>query len=109
MYDLAKEVQFDVRGQGNKSTRDRTQLKLLKSPAIMTAGISYIIFLSSVTNELCKILKLLLQEKHAGNKSDLINEEIVAIVDKLVEYKCLSMKQHKQVLIRCNLLHTNKK
>ena len=53
--------------------------------------------------KLCDRLKLLLQEKHAGNNSDIINEEIVAIVDKLLEYKCISKKQHKQILIKCNL------
>ena len=39
LYDFAKEMQFHVRGQGRKSTRDRTLIKLLKSPAIMAPGI----------------------------------------------------------------------
>ena len=33
----------------------------------------------------------------------MINGKIVAIVDKLVEYKCKSKKQHKQNLIKCNI------
>ena len=45
---------------------------------------------------------MLLQEKQAGNNSDLINQEIVAIVDKLLEYKCISKKQHEQILNNCN-------
>ena len=49
--------------------------------------------------------KLLLQEKQAENNSDTINEEIIAIVDKLLEKKCTSKKQHKQILNKCNLLH----
>ena len=104
MYDLAKEMHFDLRAQGNKSTRDRTLTKLLKSPAITASGVSKTIFLSSDPNELCDRLKLLLQEKNAGNNSDIINDEIVAIIDKLLEYKCISKKQHKQILIKCNLL-----
>ena len=40
--------------------------------------------------------------------SDIINEEIIAVVDKLLEYKCISTKQHKQILIKCNLLRTKK-
>ena len=104
MYDFAKEMNFDLKAQGNKSTRDRTLIKLLKSPAIMASGVSKSIFLSSDPDELCSRLKLLLQEKHAGNNSDIINDEIVAIVDKLLEYKCISKKQHKQILIKCNLL-----
>ena len=104
MYDFAKEMHFDLKAVGKKSTRDRTLIKLLKSPAIMASGASNTIFLSSDPNELCDRLKLLLQEKHAGNNSDLINDEIVAIVDKLLEYKCISKKQHKQILTKCNLL-----
>ena len=70
----------------------------------MDSGFSETIILSSDPNELCDRLKLLLQEKHGGNISNLIDEKIVAIVDKLLEYKCISKKQHKQNLIKCNLL-----
>ena len=45
--------------------------------------------------ELLKRLKLLLEEKRFGNNSVIINEEIVAIVDKLLEDKCVSEKQHR--------------
>ena len=48
----------------------------------MASGISNIIILSSDPDELCNRLKILLQEKQAGNNSDIINEEINAIVDK---------------------------
>ena len=107
MYDFAKEMHFDQNAVGNKSTRDRKLIKLLKSPGLMVSasGISKTIFLSSDPDELCERLKLLLQEKHAGNNSDIINEEIVVIVDKLLEYKCISWKQHKQILIKCNLIN----
>ena len=70
----------------------------------MASGVSKTKFLSSDPDELCDRLKLILQEKHAGNISDIINQEIVAIVDKLLEYKCISKKQQKQVLIKCNLI-----
>ena len=106
MYDFAKEMHFDQKALGKKSTRDRTLIKLLKSPGLMVSasGVSKTIFLSSDANELCDRLKLLLQEKHAGNDSDIINEEIVVIFDKLLEYKCITQKQHKQILYKCNLL-----
>ena len=105
MYDFAKEMHFDTKAQGNKSTRDKTLIKLLKSPGLMVSasGVSKTIFLSSDPDELCNRLKLLLQEKHAGNNSDIINDEIVAIIDKLLEYKCITKKQHKQILIKCNI------
>ena len=102
--EFAKEMNFNIKQKGNKSNRDKSIIRLLKSPAIMASGISKTIFLSSDPDELCIRLKLLLQEKHAGNNSDLINEEIVAIVDKLLEFKCIIKKQHNQILIKCNLL-----
>ena len=100
-------MQFDAKALGNKSTGDRKLIKLLNSPGLMVSasGISTTIFLSSDPNELCDRLKLLLQEKHAGSNSDITNDEIVAIVDKLLEYKCITKKQHKQILIKCNLLN----
>ena len=69
----------------------------------MASGVTTI-FLSENPDELCNRLKLLLHEKQAGNISDIINHENVAIVDKLLEYKCISKKQHKEILIKCNLL-----
>ena len=99
MYDFASEMNFDSKAQGIKSTRDRTLIKLLESPGLMlsASGVSKTIVLSSDPNELCDRLKLLLQEKQAGNNSDVINHEIVAILDKLLEYKCISKKQQKQI------------
>ena len=104
VYDFAKEMHFDTKALGNKSTRDRTLIILLKSPAIMASGVSKKKILSSDPNELCDRLKLLLQEKHAGSNSDIINDEIVTLIDKLLEYKCISKKQHKQILLKCNPL-----
>ena len=107
MYDFAKEMNFDVKATGNKSIPDRTFIKLLNSRGLMVpaSGILNTIFLSSNPDELCDRLKFLLQQKRAGNISHLINQELVAIVDKLLEYKCISKKQHTQLLIKRNLLH----
>ena len=107
MYEFAKEMHFDQKAVSNKSTRDKTLIKLLKSPSLLVSasGVSKRIFLSSDANELCDRLRLLLQEKHAGSNSDIINDEIVAITDKLLEYNCKSKKQHKQILIKCNLIN----
>ena len=97
-------MNYDTKSPGRPSIRHDSVVKILNSPAIMASGVSNIIILSSDPNESCDRLRLLLQEKHAGNNSDLINDEIIAIVDKLLEYKCISKKQHKQILIKCNLL-----
>ena len=107
MFDFAKETHLDVRGHGRKSTRGSTHIKLLKSPGVMVSasGISNTFFLSSNPDEFCDRITLFLQEKHAGDNSDTINKEIIAKVDKLLEYNCISEEQHKQILIKCNLLH----
>ena len=86
MYDFAKEMNFDMRAQRNKSIRDRKLTNLLNSPGLMVSasGVSETIFLSSDPNELCNRLKILLQEKQAGNNSDIINQEIIVIIDKLL-------------------------
>ena len=52
---------------------------------ISASGVSKTIFLPSDPNELCDRLRLLLQEKQAGNNSNIFNEEIVVIVNNLVE------------------------
>ena len=71
----------------------------------MPSGISKTLCLSSDPDELCNRLKLLFQEEEeAGSNSDTINHEINALVVNLLEYKCISMKQHKQILIKGNLL-----
>ena len=110
LYDFAKEVNFDLKAQGNKFTRDRTLIKLLKSPSLMisASGISNTIFLQSDSDRICNRLKLLMQEVQAGKKSDKINEEINVRPDKLLECKCISEEQYKQVLIKFNLLHAKK-
>ena len=55
MYDFAKEMNFDLKAQGNKSTRDRTLIKLPKSPGLLVSasGVSKTILLSSDPDELC--------------------------------------------------------
>ena len=62
-------------------------IKLLKSPAFIASRVTTI-FLPKNPDELCTRIKLLLQEKQAGNNSNIINDEIIAVVDKLLEYKC---------------------
>ena len=104
IYEFGKEMNFNIRQKGQKSHREKSMINLLKSPAIMASGVTTIL-LSENPFELYERLKILLQEKQAGNNCDVINDEIVAIVEKLLEHKCITKKQHKQILIKCNLLH----
>ena len=77
---------FDIGGVGNKSNRDKILTKLPKPPGLMisASGISKTIILPSDVNELSNRLKLLLQEKQAGNNSEIINEKILVIVEKII-------------------------
>ena len=110
-------MKFNIKQKERESPRNESLIKLLKSPAIMARSFkqkfslkaktqnlkeSKTKFLSSDPNELCGRLKLLLQEIQAGNISNTINEEIIAIDDKLLEYKCISKKQHKNLLLKCS-------
>ena len=74
-------------------------MKIFRSPAIMASGNLIITILLSDPTKLCNRLGLLLQEKQAGNNSDIISDEIVAIVHKPLENKGISRKKHKQLFI----------
>ena len=60
------------------------------------------IFLPSDPDELVDQLKLLYFEKIGGNDNPQLNEQIIAIIDKLLEYECISPSQHQN--IRSNLI-----
>ena len=55
------------------------------------------IFLPSDPDELVDQLKLLYFEKVGGNDNPRLNEQIIAIVDKLLEYECISPSQHQNI------------
>ena len=75
-------MKIAIRQKGRKSSRDRTMVKVLESPAFMASGIP-IITLSSDPNELCARLKILLKIQ-GGNNSNTIDDENVAIADNLL-------------------------
>ena len=85
---------FNIKQKGRKNPRDEFLIRLFKSPDIMAVGISTI-FVPENPKDLSDRINISLQEEQAGNNSDVINEDMVAILDKLLEYKCISKKQHK--------------
>ena len=68
------------RALGIKSIRNKSLIRLLKSPAIMAGSLKEpkTRLLSSNPNELCDRIKLLLQMKEAGNNCNIINGKIIA-------------------------------
>ena len=71
---------------------------------ISASGISNTKILSSDPDESCKRLNLLIQEKRAGENLVIIIEEMVAILDELSEYKCMTPTQHRKIIKNCNFL-----
>ena len=57
------------------------------------------VFLPSDPDELVDQLKLLYFEKLGGNDNPQLNEQIIAIVDKLLEYECITTNQHQNTII----------
>ena len=99
IYGVGKEMKSNNNQVGRKSNRDTSLIKLFESIAIMASGISTIISREN-PNEICDRLKILLQEKQAGEIFKKTDEEIVAIAEKLLEYNCISTKQHKFLLLK---------
>ena len=63
MYDFPKQMNFDLKCLGGKSTRDSTFINLLKSPGLIVcaSGISNTTLVPSDPDELCNRLKLIMQ------------------------------------------------
>ena len=55
---------------------------------------SHFFFLPFFSDELVDQLKLLHFEKVGGNDRVLLNEQIIAIADKLLEHECITPSQH---------------
>ena len=100
MCGFGKKIHCDVKAPDKKSDRDRSFKRLPTSSGIMAFGIPTI-FLPENPSELFDRLTLLLQENQSGNNSDKINDEIIAIVDKLLENKCIAKKQRKILQVKC--------
>ena len=83
MFEFAKQINFVERALGFESARDKSVIRLFTSPAIMASGISTLV-LPETLGKLCDGLKILLQEKQAGNNSITINGKLVAIADRLL-------------------------
>ena len=78
------EMHFNIPATG-KSKRDRTLRNNYHNRRSILASGLRTVFLSENPDELCYRIKLLLQEKRGGNVSNIINEEIVALFDKILE------------------------
>ena len=61
------------------------------------SGLNFV-FLPSDPDELVDQLKLLYFEKVGGNDNPMLNEQIIAIADKILQYQCITTNQHQNLL-----------
>ena len=85
---MCKEIHFDEKALGNKGIKDKSLIKLLKWPAIRGSGVPTLLSQEN-PNELCDRIKLFLLEKQVGKYSNIFNEKVIAIADKVLEYNCI--------------------
>ena len=101
------EMHFDIHSTGHstgKSNRDKTLPNNYYSKrALLASGFEEVIFLSENPNELCNRLCLINQEKQAGNDTNKFDNEIIAILDKLLKYKSITPSQCEKNLKKFNL------
>ena len=53
--------------------------------------------LPSIPDELVDHVTLIVIEKVGGNDNPMLSEQIIAIVDKLLEYECITLNQHHKI------------
>ena len=61
------------------------------------SGLNFV-FLPSDPDELVDQLKLLYFENVGGNDNPMLNEQLIAIADKLLQYQCITTNQHQNIL-----------
>ena len=62
------------------------------------SGFNQYVFLPSDPDELVDQLKLIVLEKVGGNDNPMLNEQIIAIADKLLQYQCITTNQHQNLV-----------
>ena len=69
-------MSFSIKQKARKCPGDQFVTNLIKSPAIMVSG-NFKMFSPSNPNEFCVRLKKLLQEKQAGNNSEILTRKFL--------------------------------
>ena len=101
-----EEIQFDIHAK-DKCFRDENLIRnFYNNRTLLASGLQKVIFLSENSNEICLGICLIIQEKQPRNHTIKFDDEIIAKVDKMLEYKSNTPKQYKQTLNIFNLLHT---
>ena len=90
------EMHFDIHAK-SKSFRDKNLKKnFYNKRVLLGSDLQKGIFLSVNPDEICNRLRLIIQEKRAGNDANRFDSGVIPIVDKLLDYKCITRTQHKK-------------
>ena len=107
IIEFMDEIRFDVHARG-KNLRDKN---LIKSNFQKSASLaSWLkrserpVFIPEKSNEIYDRLCLIMEEKQAEKDTTRFDDDIVAIIDELLEYKCINPIQHKKNIKKLNLL-----
>ena len=100
IYSFLNDMKYNINYGDKKSKRYYfikdliNQYKYQQSQ--LGSGLNFI-FLPSDPGELADQIKLLYFEKVGGNDNPMLNEQIIAIADKLLEYECITTNQHQNM------------
>ena len=103
IYNFLKDMKYDLNYGDKKSKRYYFIKNLINQytyrdqQSQLGSGLNCI-FLPSDQDELVDQLKLLYFEKVGGNDNPMLNEQIIAIADKLLQYQCITTIQHQNLI-----------
>ena len=95
IYSFLNDMKYNI-NYGDKKSHRYLFIKAMLQPQI-GSGLNFI-FLPSDPDELVDQLKLLYFEKVGGNDNPMLNEQIIAIADKLLQYQCITTNQHQNLV-----------
>ena len=111
IYNFLKDMKYDLNYGDKKSKRYYfikdliNQYTYRDQQSQLGSGLNFI-FLPSDPDELVDQLKLLYFEKVGGNDNPMLNEQIIAIADKLLQYQCITTNQHQNIHSTFGLIST---
>ena len=98
------DVKYDINYGDKKSDRyhfikdiKQQPIDTYQQPYQVGSGLKFI-FLPSDPNELVDQLKLIYLEKVGGNDNPQLNEQVIAIADKLLEDQCITTSEHQNIV-----------
>ena len=89
-------MNYDLNHGGKKSNRYNFIKRLLQPQ--LGSGLNKFIFLPSDPDVLVDQLKLYVLGKVGGNDNPMLSKQIIAIVDKLLEYGCITTYQRQNFI-----------